>query len=88
MNLSRRSLLSGLIAAPAVILTPGLLMPIKPWIVPVTFKAAGDGWVGPFRYMLANGKMYELVYGTQEDGVAIWKEIAPSPLLVADRRRA
>jgi hypothetical protein len=34
MNLSRRSLLSGLIAAPAVILTPGLLMPVKPWIQP------------------------------------------------------
>jgi hypothetical protein len=31
MNLSRRSLLSGLIAAPAVILTPGLLMPVKAW---------------------------------------------------------
>jgi hypothetical protein len=37
MNLSRRSLLSGLIAAPAVILTPKLLMPVRSWAEPLSF---------------------------------------------------
>jgi hypothetical protein len=41
MNPSRRSLLSGLIAAPAVILTPGLLMPVRRWIEP--FQRIADG---------------------------------------------
>jgi hypothetical protein len=37
MNLSRRSLIGGIIAAavaPAIIRTPGLIMPIKPALVP------------------------------------------------------
>jgi hypothetical protein len=53
MNLSRRSLLGGLIAAPAVILTPGLLMPVRPWIVPVTFNACPP--FGPYSHMLIYG---------------------------------
>jgi hypothetical protein len=32
--MNRRGFLTGLIAAPAVILTPGLLMPVRKWIEP------------------------------------------------------
>jgi hypothetical protein len=31
MELRRRSLIGALLAAPAIIRTPGLLMPVKPW---------------------------------------------------------
>jgi hypothetical protein len=66
MNLSRRSLLGGLIAAPAAIetrkigpyehpdaLDARLLMPVRPWIVPVTFNACPP--FGPYRHMLIYG---------------------------------
>jgi hypothetical protein len=87
MNLSRRSLISGLIAAPAVILTPGLLMPVKPWIVPVTFSAAGGEFY--WKYLTADGlRWWEWVNDGQEGGGAVWREIASKPMLVADRRRA
>lgn len=44
MSLSRRGILTGLIAAPAVILTPGLLMPVKPviWAPPRLTPASED----------------------------------------------
>jgi hypothetical protein len=86
MNLSRRSLLTGLVAAPAVILTPGLLMPIKPWIVPVTFSAAGGKFT--WKYLTYRAMWWEWANDGQEGGGAVWREIASKPILVADRRRA
>lgn len=37
MNLSRRRVLTGLIAAPAIIMTPGLLMPVRSVITASNF---------------------------------------------------
>jgi len=42
--MNRRSLLLGLLAAPAVIRTPGLLMPVKPWAL------SGDAFAAPLHW--------------------------------------
>lgn len=63
MALSRRGLLGGLLvalAAPAIIRTPGLLMPVTPWRIPFgmgegigvsndTYSMAWDGWRGAWK---------------------------------------
>lgn len=42
--LARRGLLAGLLFAPAIIRTPGLLMPVKPLVLP---RAAFNGLMTP-----------------------------------------
>jgi hypothetical protein len=77
--MNRRGFLTGLIAAPAVILTPGLIMPVRPWIVPVTFSAAmsidPDSFEWRYLYDNASGRVWEWVEDGQEGGAAVWKEI-------------
>jgi hypothetical protein len=43
MNLSRRSILTGLIAAPLVVRTPGLIMPVRSWHAAIRGQI---GWMG------------------------------------------
>jgi hypothetical protein len=61
--MNRRHLLTGLIAAPAVILTPGLLMPVKAWKPSkpkIVITAVPPGGVGAWKYMLVGGTLFEL----------------------------
>lgn len=55
--LNRRSFVSGLLvalAAPAIVRTPGLLMPVKPLVVPMPYEGYGGGFS-----ILRNGTVNE-----------------------------
>lgn len=88
--IDRRSLLWGLVATPAVIRTPGLLMPIKPddmielevtvdlRYINDTIKALGDQFVEPFYFYNSAdpSKPHGPVYISLADGsVRAWPAI-------------
>lgn len=75
MAISRRSLIMGLLAAPAVILTPKLLMPVKALALPPQF-AKGDiavrterGWVRVREPLKASERFEDIGLATRSGGV-------------------
>jgi hypothetical protein len=77
----RRGLLFWLLAAPAIVRTPGLLMPVKPLPVSVSgpFSLMPLGRIGFARSVTEAGNLYPsyFLYGRSEHGPWVREEYGP-----------
>lgn len=70
--MKRRQFLSGIIAAPVVITTPGLLMPVKPLPADIwTFEVCNEVWNANYLYTVRSAvNAFEFHTFSKDDALA------------------
>lgn len=71
MTPTRRSVLTGLLAAPMLVRTPGLLMPVRALWTARELELIRDGW------QLVNGMWWKRVFIQMDRTPIQWMTIAP-----------